>query len=533
MMRSSLRMVWALSAAFAAVCVWWLFHIPWSPSRFLSALPAEAVLVSVHREVPERWTQLAGNPLVQSLLASAGMEPEEIEALHGEQGLGRVLESLRPREIAFAFVPNLGLYQEPTWIVVAWLGGRSQWVRAALAMGRVDGLQRQTWFSNRSIWTLEESVGPTDLRFSFLIEEGVLMGCLSRHPETLYSILQRFKGQAPSLGRTPRDPLLFDWIAESAVPDRGWVQPAFLFGRGAGGTPWLFAFDDLAAPLLVGHARPLRPASPVGDIGPRRLDGAGRIFGDLARAMIVADSVPSLPAAWAGPVADAVESIGARDLRMVLLGGEESGRMHGIRIPALAIAGRVDDEEESLAAARAFLDRLNAQHQWGLFPAEEQIGERRGFSVSSSEPNLVGALPAGERVGYAVLDDWFLASTSMEVLRRLVSRYDWSVSREEAGSGGWTQRAPMREGAVAAWFDLARTSETLRKGLYARALVRMAAGGQVDMDAEMDRARETAGWLEALSPLGELLLWEQEGEWHFELGPMALPVAATERSEEP
>ncbi len=531
-MRSPRFTIWALSLLFAAISIWWLFHIPWSPARFLSALPAEAVLVSVHREVPARWEALADNPLFQSLLETAGMEPEEIDALRGEEGVGRVLNALRPREIAIAYVPSLGIYQEPTWVMAAWLGGRSQWVRAALALGRVGGLQRQTWFSNRSVWTFEEPLAGTHLHFSFLIEEGVLMGCLSRHPETLYSVLRRFKGQAPSLGRTPRDPLLFDWIAESTAPDRGWVQPPFLLGPGAGRAPWLFAFEDLTAPVLAGHARPLAPAPSAGEVATRNSDGPGRLFGDMARAMAVAESLPALPIPWMPFLTEAVESVGATDLHLALLGGEESGRMHGIRIPALAIAGSVEDEEASLAAARDYLDRLNARHGWGLFPAEERIGERRGFSVSSSEPTPYGALPAGERVGFAALDGQLLVSSSMDVLRRLVSRYDWSVAEAEAEAGGWRRRAPMREGAVSVWFDLARTAETLRKGLYARALVRMAAGGQVDMDAEMDRARETAAWLEVFSPLGELLLWEQGRAWHFELGPMPETMAPVARSEE-
>lgn len=529
---------WGLGVLFAAGCAWWVFHIPYSPWRFLSAIPADASLVSVHRDVAPRWDELSRNPLIRSLLVTAGLNLEDMEALLRDRGLQDTLRSLQPKEIACAFLPSLGMHQEPTWVVAAWLGGRGQWLRFLLAMNRVSGVERSGLFPNRSVWTSTQPLGSSDLRFSFLVEEGVLLGCVARHPDTLRHVLFSYEGQIPSLARSPWERVLYDGIVQAREADRGSVRPAFLLDRSNRWEPWLFS---LSSPEPGGLEARMRPAStsaaPTEEPVARNDSVEGRLFGNMPRAVVVGPPAWFGAAglsghAWGKSFVESVERVGVREVRLVLLGGEESGRFHGVRVPALALTLDFADDTRALAEARLFLDRLNADHRLGLFPAEELVGTRLAYAVSTANEGPFAALPVEERPGFAALDGRLVVCSSMDVLRRLVARYDWDVAATEADAGAWSRSSAMADRPVALWVDLARSTETIRKALYARALLRMSGGGSGDPDAEMQHAAEVKAWLETLAPLGDLTVWKetQGGEWRLALGPAASPPAAEERT---
>jgi hypothetical protein len=203
------------------------------------------------------------------------------------------------------------------------------------------------------------------------------------------------------------------------------------------------------------------------------------------------------------------------------MGGEESGRARGVRIPALVAALQCGEATNALEEVHGFLDRLNAQYKVGLFPAERPAGDREIYAVQTTEPNAYGELGEGEVAAYAVVDDHLLVATSAELLARMVARYDWQVAIDEAQNGPWRRVREFETMPVASWFDLERSTETIRKGMYAFALVKMTSsdgGGSQGIE----EVREAEAWLDTLVPLKELRVWNEstnDGMWRFHLGP--------------
>ena len=240
----------------------------------------------------------------------------------------------------------------------------------------------------------------------------------------------------------------------------------------------------------------------------------GRCLGSIPQGAVLLpwDRLRGVLNRWPGPWLDGLQGMASTlhvdHVGLFLLGDDYSGRVRGVKVPAVVVAAPVSDPSQVLEKVREYLDQLNGEYQVGLFPAEEQVGDRRLFGVATSLSNTYADLADDERIAYAVLDDTVLVSSSVEPLRALVGRYDWQVAQEEKGSAPWNV---ADVGAGTLWFDLVDGLETVRKGMFAYTVALMAQD-EADSQTTFETLRAAKAWLQTLAPLQDVTLSATESD---------------------
>ena len=147
-----------------------------------------------------------------------------------------------------------------------------------------------------------------------------------------------------------------------------------------------------------------------------------RIFRGLPQGALVmpwsqiASSFPTVRAGahgWIDDLLGMYMSLEAVMQGLFLLGGEYSGRLFGVRVPALLLAVTLSSEGDVRERAALYLDALNRDYQLGLFPAEEFVGERRVYSVATVARQYVWRTRrrrAGGLHGYSATRCWVASS---------------------------------------------------------------------------------------------------------------------------
>ncbi len=526
---------WALLAVFAATVVWWAFVAPYAPDRVFSSIPANASFVSVHDDLASRWRGVASNQLAGLLVRSVGLEPEAAAALLLDPATEDVVRRFGARRVAIAYVPALGHTRTPAWVVATWIGGQSQRLRWQLKWSRGAGMQVSRDESGRTIWSTRLPDGPRYLRFSFVLDEGLLLGCLSvdataaRH---LGAIADRISPM-PSVAALGKPAQVARWLPPSGqAPDRAWVvvprlapDPAFpstiaiaLDGLSSAATGGRLAMDATlppGPPLPAAHAAEL--AALLGD-SPQAIA--------LLPASLLRSCAASLASPAIAPIAASLLSSGAiagpsNTAAIVLLGDAYGGRLksvlgpvlggltQGLRVPAVLLAVRVGARAgEAEALMLEALDTVNARYRLGLIPHRIPSAGGDIICIEDTQNTVYGRFALDERVAYAIRSGWLIVGSNMATLQKVLAESD-AAATGELRSPRWAAGAASRRAAGYVWVDLDAAGKTVKAALGAYTLTligdrslegtrrRRAVDDAIEQVERMRELRLAVAWLEA------------------------------------
>lgn len=512
-MKGTRPAVWASAAVFVVACGAWLFFVPYRPGRILAPIPAGSEWVSLHRDPAARLDQVLANPVVTNLLHGMGVGVADLGSLPPLAG------RLANREIAVAYIPHMPMDGQPGWAAVSWVGAWSHWLRWALTIRTPPGMEQKEWGRARWYWTRPVTVGGRRLHMSFTMEEGMVIGCLGGQPESLGSLLACFDGTTPSWGSLGVSYTTF--LLTDAAPDRAVRRSAFL------------PVQQIALDELSGRAVRARLVADAGG----GVDGAEAVaqgtvaidwFGDLPAGVAVAsaDGAQMLARmgwgdAWSETVRLLTQATGASTVTMALFGGEFSGRLHGVRVPALAAAWPVRDGPTAIRVAEAALTRVGAATGMALLSEPVDSMPEAVFSVSVPPPSEYGMLDSGERAAYAVVDGWMVASSHLDSLTRILRRRRWNPADQAAGSAGALWGGLQPDASVTVACDLFAAGDTIRNGLAVYRLSKMmegSAGSDGALEA-VNRVRDAVTGLQQMG-MGRAWFLQQDGHgmWTMEIG---------------
>jgi hypothetical protein len=266
----------------------------------------------------------------------------------------------------------------------------------------------------------------------------------------------------------------------------------------------------------------------VGDTAAAPDAAAFRWFGDLPVA-VAAVSAPALRTVavargsdWADAARLCIDVAGATAATVALFGGEYSGRLHGLRVPAVAVAFAVRDEAAAARAAEGILIRAGAAVGIPFLPEPGWIDETRVIGVSAPAHVGYGELPAEERAAYAIVDGWLVVSSHRGNLAQLLRRREWASGADRPGAnqgsadGLWGGLHPTAPASMSC--RLPEAGQAVRNALAVYRLSRMSQGGG-DAPERWEAVRDV---IAAFQELESARGWvEQEGDvWigRLELG---------------
>ena len=504
----------ALLAAFAAVGVWWLGHVPYDPEAIYRPIPHAATAVGRHLALPARWEDLLENPLAVALMRTAGADAEAAAELTRDEESRKWFEKLAGREGTLAYLPGR-FGGAPAWMAASHLGGESQKLRWQLTLFRVPGFERMEQFPGRSVWRVSTPDLDPRMKLAIAFGEGILMACLSENPFAIAEVLGAYDG---TVQRLMDDEPSFRKFAKTdgrTVPDRFWIRDG---SREAGeASPGIWV--EVGA--LSGEAISLT-ASSEGLAGVPRDGGMGADLEGLAK------RAGEAPCAAALVPRETLRAIGARAempraarhaVEMALeasegpyvalfMEGEFGGRLgwgamrtlglSGLRVPTVVVAAPVGGEGEAAAAVQRMLDASNARYRaaFVLRPVAEAGGTVHVLE-SAGGNEWVDELARSDRPAYAVADGWLLAASNQDALRKLV-RGDAAT----AAAPAWAEK--IRTGrALAVWIDLARGGKVARDAIATWSMAQAILGGGSTQEIR-ERLNEAKAWIDALAPFGEV-----------------------------
>jgi len=538
-MKTRTRFFWGILALFVCLAVWWSFYFPYSPDRLYRAVPAEATYISEHERLAGRWDSFCRNPLSRSVLVSMGMTEEQAEALARDPDAQALVKRFARKNTVVAYTPSLAGTGRPAWVVASWLGIYGQFMRWGSFAGLLDGamLSKTKLDGGRDAWLLTPTDHGTTERLSLAVVEGVLLGCYSPDPMGVRYLVRRVESGAAIV------PELRQRLTSSpdrSTPDRGWVSVGEY--REDGPLRLRYGMSRLAPDTSEGWMRgnlpgvllpmgddetPLPPTGTPGSEDLRAIDG---LLGDDVDAVMLmtrayADSVMarkgsvSMQILWKNlaPYADKDGHVAAG-----VLGGEFSGRMLGLKVPAVVVMQKVNDPEQALAAVSGALDEINARHGWSLIPRQERIGQDDVVVVDTSRSGILASIGPRERPAFTVRSGWFVFSSNLDTLARLIDR---SIQKEQVSPGGamsrWRRELSGQESLGGAWIDLESGRVAFRNAVavYTLSLVARNVNGQSEVRQGLDKLKY---WVDAAGTMKTCALWltprESELEIRFKVG---------------
>lgn len=405
---------WVTLTGFTAACVLWILHIPRRPDHVWRAVPAEATWITVHRNLADHWLTWSAHPLVRAMAENMGFHPEALDTAARIPAVQDWMDRLVPETVVvFRFPSYRNSTGSSVWGAVSWIGGQSQRLRWMLKGKDIPGIRRVGENQGRMIWALDFPSAPAGQTLYFAFEEGLLVACLSNHPADLIRLLSAYDGIAQSF-----DPGGYGEDLLSAAPLSG----VFL-GTGPLG-PVTFALDGLEPARLSGRIQLLEGPPPLrAEIlkPPQFLAGRAEATLAIPSDLVTHWVLPFWRPHWVESLWPGLDPLFQRPMVLGLFGGDLSGRLFGLRVPALVAATPVADADQTFSGMLALIDTMNARYRLGLIAAKPAADGPQIYTLEGTSDNVYSKLAPEERAGFAVTNGWFIASSHAGALRAILS----------------------------------------------------------------------------------------------------------------
>jgi len=475
-----------LSMVIAAVVLttWWLLYLPRDAEAVYRTVPAGASVITVHELLADRWDSIANSGVAAGVLNSIGINKKEIDSYMAVPGNRRWFKRLANETTVFAYVPELGRTRSKALVFSSWAGRHGRFLRWLVMLHLVDGVERTGMYAGRPIWTVQTPVW-TDLNLSMTICDGVLAGCLSSESNSVTHLIDAYDGL-----NGPRSILSANALPDIAAlwtepePDRGWFRAVPEIGLAS--HSFALAADSPKRCLLrfrgnyeLSHAPP--------KLGSDIVSVPGRLLGEIPEVVVfmpsryVADIMGSgRNPPWsiicsqtirlnAGPDPNtAFIAMFGEDYRARLtsiIPEDYRGMVKNVPIPGLLFGVQIKNQAHAQGVVERALDLLNARCRFGVIPREVLVGDIVVTAIEGTGIDLYSRFPLEERVAYAFCDDWFLVCNSMDVLSRLLTRYQQTRSADEALTSQWMTSLMAEPAQVFVWTDVDSAGVTLNDAL--------------------------------------------------------------------
>jgi hypothetical protein len=493
---------WILFCLFIVLGVWWTVYFRYDPERLYRAMPPNAVFVSEHENLADRWDVMKHNELVTAVARLAGVEQEEIDEVANDPVISDWIGRLASKKTVVAYVPALGRSGEPAWVLASWVGSYGQFLRWTALSSLVPDSDFETirFDGGRKAWVLEEDP-ESQSRLSLAIADGVLLACISPDAEGVCRLVEQMESCSswvPSFGKGRTEGPAGE--EDGRFAEKGWYRWSVGERRarnfyeleyrmrldGPGGSSGIIA-SDIVLPAASTLAESVDPQDLKNLLGEA----------PIAFCMLPFEYVDML---WSGGKAPqyarviqkGLESVAAsRQVFVCMLGNEYSGRMFGLRVPAFAAGIKVEDEDKSLDMVVGLLDKLNAGYGWGLIPQRVESGGHM-VVLDSAKAEIRNRLGQHERPALAVVKGWLVLCSNMEALAKLRERSDG----KDAADGAWLAGLTGKETAdvsACAWVDLEVSGQAIK--------------GALAVYSVLLKVSDSRGSSETRRLLGEIMAW--------------------------
>ena len=475
--------------------VGWIFYEPYEPTRLYEPIPAYASFISVHEEASDRWQDWAQNPLAQSLLASAGLRPQDLEAARQDDRLQFLFSTLAGQRTVLAYLPSMGESGLPGWAFSSWLGGRSGWLRWMLRLYPQESLISVGSSRGVDLWMVDDG-GDQAERLYFSISRGMMVGCYAGDPGALRTLLNLMDFGNPHWEELSVKLQPDRVCASGYIPDRGWVDaPNPHWGGGV-----QFALEEVDADTLKGRVCTdidLSDLPIVSNEAVRRaldtfalpdaiiwgVTGLGSLQPWLKQRYAVDDAVFGLPSST--PVYVGIQS------------GDFSGRYIGMKVPSMVVALRVAAEGEAYRMVNRVLDAMNREQQLGLVP---RVVVNQGYALTVVDATVrspYSSLPDQDKVAFLYRDGWLIFGSHNRALTQLAA---WMDSGTTGGKGVFDDSAEPAQAHL--WTDVDALRTTLPPILQMMKFKLLLDRGP-DSKARRQTLSEIESWLVSFSPFEE------------------------------
>lgn len=510
MLRSSLRLAPAL--LFAAAVAFWILHVPRRPLAIYKAVPADAVLLGVHRNLAGRLDGLIENNLFARLTAAAGLTRGQIEAMTSDPESRIWLDRIAADECVIAHLPRQGITGAPAWCMAAWMGSESVRLRWSLALSAAKDCRAGSIAGTR-VWRFRLDDLPPGQRLYCAVEEGVLLAAVSASPAAIHRMILACQGRLDSF--VDRNPDL-DFPTPDELkrrPDQYWIPIKadqmlnMRFSRidrqGISGVLGLASAGNHPPAAELPRADAIEWKQPM-------------LHAQLTRQTVAQIGSSFSNQSWAALLLSLRSELQSGPLFIGLFGGEYQGRFKGFRIPGVLLATPVSNKDKALRLLLSRIDRLNAIHSLGIIHNRVDIADTSIYRIEGTRDNLYGKLPPEEQLAFMLRNGFLLIGSHSELLRRIA--LDQLLAKDnpiwkdlEEGRGGSYIQA-----------DIDRSAKALRLALAVYSL-KMASADPDNSRRIRERIDIIEHWVEACIPYDDCLIWDPERDPSryigFELGP--------------
>ena len=504
----------AYAGLFAYVCL----VFPYDAERLYRAVPPNAILISEHENLADRWPELVRGEPARSVWGVLGLKEQDRSRMTS-RGVERIVRRLASRNTVVAYVPELGRQRLPAWIAASWIGLEGQFLRLGLYDSHLADFQAMTLPNGRRALVLEggEETGLRGL--ALVVTEGVLLACFSTDPLAIEEVLSRVEGGAvvvPSLFRrrvAPGD--------EIQAPDRVWFPRLGADRCGAGVKG---ALTRCGPAGIEGEIHmPLALFDPLtGPVVPN-VRGAEKEAGAASEALSITEAAAWLADAPAVLIAAPFEELGeifkwpsvhehvafvGEVLREAVEDGSPalvclcrqaySGRILGFKTPTLVAACRWRDPATFEGALTRVLDGLNARTGWGLIPNVTVVNGCSVVSVQGVKKGIYGTMEDGEPPAFSIVDGWLVCASNGKTLEDLIRKRGQPTVRPARGE--WTDTVKVQDGHSVVWADLPHAVKALTRTVavydlmwYARRSKRSSGPIRKGVEAALQALKEMEG----------------------------------------
>lgn len=431
----------------------WFFYVPYKPEKLLAAIPSNTVFLSFHQNPGGRIDQILPHPIVQTALNITGPELQnKCAELTNNIVLRSLIERLGDDRWTVAYLPG----KQDTWIFTGWLGKRAKQLRLALPW--------QDWGLNLKqlpnagqwpVWVSTQKNPP--VYFSFV--EGGIIGCISSDPREIKTILAAYDRQTPPEFNIPAPTDYRDW-GMVKLPD----QENLLWAIKLQDKDSLSGCLTMMPPTNQPHPQPI-PADSIKEIG--------RFLGDQPLAgFVISSNFVQTALSYFSSIPEF--KVFAKEFAQLdnqlfffgILGGDLQARILGLKWPGVAVGMKITNKDEALRYLNALITPFNKLFKYELSWKEIQIQGRSIYFLEATRDGTYGRLPFREHVSFTICDHWLLGAANMDLLLKLVGRYEAKAANLPSWLVGW-QKTPATSYA---WVDIEEGIKVGRLCLTAYAL---------------------------------------------------------------
>jgi len=502
---------WILLVIFLSIGAWWVFYIPYQPERTFSAIPINASVVSVHRNLAGEWDNVLTNPMILRALQAAGVEEADLDKVKADPVVKEWVDKLVSDQTVLAYVPSLGTQQKPALVCASWIGGQSRRLRWQLAWIKSRDLMPVKLNEGElTVWLSRTKFGKSNLRLSLALTEGMVLACISEDPVGVRTLLEAAEAYPGRLT-----------VAMAHKPD----EAIRLLNRSPRHWGWIDTQCDMMAYELIldperltlylnGHlaipaAPPLSATSGLKTV--KELTGT------------TSDLTAIIPLSWAQPLLgvesnmlwlDALRSLCDTNgtppdalAFVALLNQQHNGRLRGpmgsvlrgfikgVKTPTLLVGLQVGSRDAADIRIKEAITKLNSQYNLSLVLRPADTDGAAGLTlIEESRKNFYGAFEPDECVAYAMSGDWLILASNASVLKKI-------LGTPHEGAPAW---GPLSSPAPSAlgWVNLSSVSPTVKNAAGVLKLATLASSS--NQSSELREKLNQAGlWADVLRALNQ------------------------------